>query len=510
METSEYFSILLALLFVLLLLLKTLKSQRKIRAGYNLPPGPPKLPIIGNMHNLRSEHPHRRLAALAKTYGPIFHLKLSELNVIVVTSPALAAEVTRTHDLNFASRPQFLGTKVIFYDGGYIVFAPYGKLWTQLRRIVTVELFSHKRVKNFVLMMEEEGHSMVEKIKNMAINGSPVNITNLLLSIANTTVSRAAFGKDCAQNERLFTAVKKTFKYMSGFDLPDLYPSLTVLADISGMRRKLERVRRELDGTLNEIFEEHMERAKRKDKDANYIVHDVLDDEDLVDVLLRLKTSGELEDFITMDNIKAVILDLILGGTETTSAIMEWAMTDLVRHPEIMRKAQEEVRKALNGKRKIEEKDISNLPYLNMIIKETLRMRPPAPFLVPRHSLETVKLGGYTVPAGSRVIIDAWAIMRDNTCWDDADSFKPERFEGVDMADVRDSFIPFGGGRRVCPGINFGMRSMENVLANLLYHFDWKLPGGKRPEEVDVEEAFGLSLVRKNDLVLVATPYKYI
>ncbi|KAL0916914.1 hypothetical protein M5K25_014467 [Dendrobium thyrsiflorum] len=509
METLLYFSILLPLLFVLLLV-KTLKSQRKIKAGYNLPPGPPKLPIIGNMHNLRGEHPHRRLAALAKTYGPIFHLKLGEINVIVVTSSALAAEVTKTHDLNFASRPQFMATKVILYDGGDLVFAPYGKVWLQLRKICTEELFSQKRVKNFGLMMEEEGHNMVEKTKNMTVNGSPVNITNLFLSIASTTVSRAAFGKDCTQHERLFTAVKKTFKYLSGFDLADLYPSLTFLADINGMRRSLERVRRDLDGTLNEIFEEHMERAKRKDEDTNYIVHDTLDDEDLVDVLLRLKTSGELEDFITMDNIKGVILDLILGGTETTAAIMEWAMTELIRHPEIMRKAQEEVRKALNGKRKIEEKDISNLPYLNMIIKETLRARPPGPFLVPRHSLETIKLGGYTVPAGSRVIINAWAIMRDKTCWDDAESFKPERFEGVDMADVRDSFIPFGGGRRICPGINFGMRSMENVLANLLYHFDWKLPGGKRPEEVDVEEAFGLSLIRKNDLVLVATPYKYI
>lgn len=152
---------------------------------------------------------------------------------------------------------------------------------------------------------------MVEKIKNMTVNGSPLNITHMLLSIASTTVSRAAFGKDCAQHDKLFTAVKKTFKYLSGFDLADLYPSLTFLADINGMRRRLERVRRDLDGTLNEIFEEHLEKAKRKNYNNNnnnsYIVDDTMD-EDLVDVLLRLKTSGQLEDFITMDNIKGVIL----------------------------------------------------------------------------------------------------------------------------------------------------------------------------------------------------------
>ncbi|XP_020577585.1 cytochrome P450 CYP71D312-like [Phalaenopsis equestris] len=187
---------------------------------------------------------------------------------------------------------------------------------------------------------------------------------------------------------------------------------------------------------------------------------------------------------------------------------MAWGMSEIIRHPRVTHKLQQELRTALNGKPKIEEKDTINLPYLNMVLKETMRLHPPAPFLVPRHCEQTMQLDGYTIPANSRVILNAWAIMRDQSYWEDADSFRPERFEdAAKAAECKDAYIPFGGGRRVCPGINFGMRSMENVIGNLLYHFDWELPGGKKAEELDMEEAFGLSLVRKNDLLLVPTPY---
>ncbi|XP_020577557.1 cytochrome P450 71D8-like [Phalaenopsis equestris] len=304
METLQYFSVLLPLItsiFLALIMIKTLKSQiTKRKSHNNLPPGPRKFPIIGNLHNLGGEHPHRRLATLSKTYGPIFYLKLGEIDSVVITSPTLAAETMKTHDLNLASRSQFLATKIILYNGGDLVFAPHGKLWAQLRKICTVELFSGKRVKSFVSIMEDVGHNMVEKIRKGTPAGAAVNISELLLAVANTTVSRTAFGRDCEQSDRLFTAVLKSFKYMSGFDLADLYPSLSFLiAGITGLRQRSEKVRGDFDVILNEILEAHLEKAKGEEDDA---------EEDLVDVMLRLKKSGELEDFITMDNIKAVIV----------------------------------------------------------------------------------------------------------------------------------------------------------------------------------------------------------
>ncbi|PKU61391.1 Cytochrome P450 71D7 [Dendrobium catenatum] len=188
---------------------------------------------------------------------------------------------------------------------------------------------------------------------------------------------------------------------------------------------------------------------------------------------------------------------------------MDWAMAELIRHPEVMRKAQLEVRRVLNGRAKINEVDFKDLPYLNMLIKETLRLRTPAPILVPRYSTETVELGGYTIPAGSRIVINAWAIMREQNGWEDAERFLPERFENnqVEFVGTNYQYIPFGGGRRICPGISFSMSTMENVLANLLYHFDWKLPGGQNPKELEMKEVSGLSLTRKSDLFLIATPH---
>lgn len=217
---------------------------------------------------------------------------------MVITSPELAAESMKAHDLSFASRPQFMGSKIILYNSGDIVFAPYGKLWAQLRKICTIELFSSKRVKHFRTIMDEAGNNLIEKIR-MA-DGSPVNMTELLLSVANTTISRASFGNECAQQDKIFLAVKDTFKYMSGFNLADLFPSYSFLGDITGMRRHLLKVHKVLDSTLDEIFEEHQ----------TYSINNSADDpdEDLVNVLLRLKKTGELDATVTMDNLKGVIV----------------------------------------------------------------------------------------------------------------------------------------------------------------------------------------------------------
>ncbi|KAG0477250.1 hypothetical protein HPP92_013654 [Vanilla planifolia] len=232
-------------------------------------------------------------------------------------------------------------------------------------------------------------------------------------------------------------------------------------------------------------------------------------DELIVDVLLRLREDKELDMHLTMDNIKAVISDLFVAGTETTSTFMDWAMTELIRHPHVMRKAQSEVRRYSNGGTGAQEWEINKLPYLSCIMKETFRLHPAAPLLVPRVGRETVDLFGYAVPAGSRVLINVGAIMRDPKYWDDPESFRPERFEGsaVDFKGANFEYTPFGAGRRICPGMAFAISNIEQWLAPLLCYFDWGLPDGRRAEELDVEESFGGAVSRKHDLIVVATPY---
>ena len=200
---------------------------------------------------------------------------------------------------------------------------------------------------------------------------------------------------------------------------------------------------------------------------------------------------------------------MFAGGTGTSGSAMEWGMSELMRNPEVMKKLQGQIREAFRGKTVVTEGDLqaSNLVYMKLVIKETLRLHPPAPLLVPRESIEECELDGYTIPAKSRVIINAWAIGRDPRYWEDADEFKPERFEdgSRDFTGGSYEFLPFGSGRRMCPGFNYGLASMELAFVGLLYHFDWSLPEGVK--EVDMGEAPGLGVRRRSPLLLCATPF---
>ena len=199
---------------------------------------------------------------------------------------------------------------------------------------------------------------------------------------------------------------------------------------------------------------------------------------------------------------------MFTAGTDTSSSTTEWAMSELMRHPKAMAKAQEEVRRVCKGKKTIEESDIQQLHYLKMVIKETLRLHPPIPML-PRASRENREVNGYMIPENIQVSVNAWAIGRDPEYWEDAESFKPERFEqnSIDFMGGHYQYLPFGTGRRICPGITFGLVNVEFPLAHLLYHFDWKLPNNMKPQDVDMEEIVGITLGKKNNLNLIATPY---
>ncbi|KAK2995536.1 hypothetical protein RJ640_026688 [Escallonia rubra] len=201
-----------------------------------------------------------------------------------------------------------------------------------------------------------------------------------------------------------------------------------------------------------------------------------------------------------------VMVDIFGARTDTSATTTEWAMAELMKNPKVMEKAQAEVRRCLKDTGKINEEDIQELNYLKCVVKETLRLHPPAP-LTPRESIKSCEIGEYKIPLKARVIINLWAIARDPKHWPDADCFLPERFDGssVDYKGTNFQYIPFGAGRRMCPGIAFGIANVELQLAQLLYHFDWKLPHGMKSEELNMIEAFGASVKRKDPLVLTAT-----
>ncbi|BBN69624.1 cytochrome P450, family 71 subfamily B, polypeptide 7 [Prunus dulcis] len=267
-----------------------MKGRSEAKPSYsasNLPPGPWKLPVIGNLHQLAGSLPHHRLRDLAKKYGPLMHLKLGEVSAVVVSSA------------EFAKEAPILAAKILSYDSTNIGFAPYGDYWRQLRKICTLELLSPKRVQGFRPIREEEAMNLIEWIALR--EGSPINLTEEIYSSTYTVTSRAAFGKKNKDHEKFIYAVKETIKVAAGFDLADVFPSVKLL--------NLIRLHKETDRIMEDIIKEH-----KKDR-ATSDCGEGEAEEDLVDVLLKFHERGNGFEFsLTTDNIKAVILDIFGAG----------------------------------------------------------------------------------------------------------------------------------------------------------------------------------------------------
>ncbi|KAG4149429.1 hypothetical protein ERO13_D05G334800v2 [Gossypium hirsutum] len=489
--------------FFLVLFMAAITSMRKSKARnltQGLIPGPRKLPLIGNLHQLAGPGlPHHTLRDLATKYGAIMHLQLGQISTVVVSSAEMAKEIMKTHDIVFANRPVLASAKIITYGCTDIVFSPYGNYWRNLRKICTSELLNATRVASFQSIREEEVLNLVETIKSN--EGSAVNLSRKVFSLSYGITARAAFGKKCKDQEAFISVVTEETKVNSSFFVSELFPSLKFLDTVLGLKHKVEKIHGEADMILGNIVNDHKEsRAKGRSKDENK--------ENLVDVLLRIQEDGEFP--LTDNNVKAVILDIFSAGSETSAGAVEWALSEMIKNPRVMTKAQAEVRQVFQGKGNVDETGIHQLKYLKCVIKETLRLHPVIPLLIPRESMKNCVVNGFEIPAKTRVIVNAWAIGRDPNHWVEPEKFEPERFvnSSVDFIGTNFEFIPFGAGRRVCPGILFALPTVELPLAQLLFHFDWKLPRGMKQEDIDMTEVFGVSVRRKNDLVVVPSLYR--
>ncbi|XP_024029898.1 cytochrome P450 71D11 [Morus notabilis] len=496
------FSILLSsFLFVFMVLNILKRSSKTINSSSKYPPGPWKLPIIGNLHQLLSSLPHHALRDLAKKYGPLMYIRIGQVPTLVVSSPESAKEVMRNHDASFASRPVFLFTEIMFYNSRDILFSPYDEYWRQLRKICTQELLSAARVQSFRSIRAEEMLNLMEWIASNV--GSSVNLTQRIYSSTYTITARAAFGKKSEDQEEFISIMVEAIKLSSGFDLADVFPSFGFLDPlIFGTRAKLEKLHEKSDRIVENIIKEHNKRKSAEKSGESETVT-----EDLVDVLLKFH-DNDLGFSLTTDNLKAIIMDIFTAGTETSATVLDWAMAELIKNPRVMKKAQNEVREVFHRKGSVDETCISEMTYLKSVVKETLRMHPSAA-LIPRECREKCEINSFEIPAKTRVIINAWAIGRDPRYWDEPDSFIPERFldSPIDYKGTNFEYIPFGAGRRICPGMSFGVINIELPLAMLLYHFDWKLPNGRKHEDLDMTESFGGTIRRKDDLHLVPIAY---
>ncbi|XP_065859408.1 cytochrome P450 726A27-like [Euphorbia lathyris] len=482
--------------FFFLIVLKLIKNLIRKNKSTNPPPGPQPLPLIGNIHQLAGHEPHRRLTELSKTYGPIMRIQLGQVPVAVISSAEIAKQVLKTQESYFLGRPSLLAADIMLYNRTDISFAAYGDYWKQMKKIAILELFSAKRVQSFKAIFDDEISNFVAFLDGNS--GSSVNLSRKFRSLGNSMIAVASIGKKFDQQEEFLRVVDNAIRAAGGFSVADAFPSVKLLQMFSKTSSTLHTAHRQVDDILERIISEH--RAEKKAAVSK------TEADNLLDVLLDIQEQGNLQLPITTDNIKALILDIFAGASDTTVGSAEWALAELVKNPSTMQKAQEEVRRVFDKKGNI----ITDEPkYLKLVIKETLRLHPPVA-LVPRECDENFNLGGFDIQRKTKVLVNAWAIGRDSDSWKDPDRFYPERFLGnsIDYKGSHFELIPFGAGKRMCPGIVMTQALIEPLLAKLLYHFDWKLPGDDKPESLDMDDVFGLVVKRRADLVLIPTSFR--
>ncbi|KAL4314801.1 geraniol 8-hydroxylase [Arachis ipaensis] len=503
--TSNYYYYYALVFLLTCIIIHVLTSLINGRSNHKLPPGPYPRPIVGNLFQL-GQNPHRSLSNLAKIHGPIMTLKLGQVTTIIISSPEMAKEVLQTHDHSLSDRPIPQSLTVLDHAYYGIGFLPNSSpLWRYLRRICNNQLFTNKALDASKFLRQKKLKELLNDVYHSSQTGEAIDIGKAAFKTGINFLSNTIFSIDFAQSISdagdYKDIVVSILKATGSPNLADFFPLLRFI-DPQGIKRSYGICIRKLFVLFDKLIEERLKMREG----VNYATNN-----DMLDALLDI---SQEEDSKVMDKqqIKHLLHDLFVAGTDTTSYSLEWAMAELIHNPDIMSKAKKEVEEAVGIGNPVTESDIATLPYLQAIIKETLRLHPPAPLLLPRKAKVSVELiNGYTIPKGANIMINVFAIGRHQETWENPTLFSPDRFMGtnVDVKGKDFQLTPFGSGRRICPGLPLAMRMLHLMLGTLINTFDWKLENGMKPKEMNMEDVIGGNALRKKDPLRVI-PVKII
>ncbi|PON49943.1 Cytochrome P450, E-class, group I [Parasponia andersonii] len=473
-------------LVILLLAFKLFFFQTKKRRYKNLPPSPPSLPIIGHLHLLKLPV-HRTFHRLSQKYGQVFSLHFGSCRVVVVSSPSAVEECFTKNDIVLANRPRLLMGKHLGYNYTTVVQSPYGDHWRNLRRIGAIEIFSSSRLKTFLGIRRDEIKRLLCKLSRNSLRGddgfAKVEMKSMFSELTFNIIMRMVAGKryygdevsDVEEARKFRMIMKEAFTYGGAANPADFLPVLNWFGNEGNYEKRVKRLAKSIDAFLQGLIDEHRTSSTRGKNST------------MIDHLLSLQESQP--EYYTDQIIKGFILVLLFAGTDTSSVTLEWAMSNLLNHPHVLKKARAELDDQVGQQHLMDEPDLSKLSYLQNIISETLRLYPAAPLLVPHFSSSDCTVGGYDVPRDTILLVNAWAVHRDPKLWNDADSFKPERFK-IDEGGGN-KLMPFGLGRRACPGAGLAQRVVGLTLGCLIQCFWWERVS---EEEVDMTEGRGTTM----------------
>ncbi|MED6218052.1 hypothetical protein PIB30_023433 [Stylosanthes scabra] len=503
MDAMTYYALAFLLTCVIMHVLNSLLSRI---SNHTLPPGPYPLPIIGNLLQL-GQNPHRSLANLAKIHGPMMTLKFGQVTTIIISSQDLAKEVLQTHDLTLSDRPIPQALTVLDHAYYSVGFLPVSPLWRNLRRICNDQLFANKTLDASQLLRRKKLEELLSDVYRSSQTGEAIDIGKAAFKTALNFLSNTIFSIDFAHSISdagdYKDIVVNILKAVGSPNLADFFPLLRIL-DPQGIKRSYGIYIGKLFVLFDKLIEERLKVRERE----NYVTNN-----DMLDALLDISKEENSRE-MDKQQIKHLLHDLFVAGTDTTSYSLEWAMAELIHNPDIMSKAKKEVEEAVGIGNPVTESDIATLPYLQAIIKETLRLHPPAPLLLPRkaNKVSVQLINGYTIPKGAHIMINEFAIGRDEESWENPTLFSPERFmvgTKVDIKGKNFQLTPFGSGRRICPGLPLAMRMLHLMLGSLINTFDWKLENGMKPKEMNMEDVIEGNALRKKDPLRVI-PLKII
>ncbi|VVA18696.1 PREDICTED: cytochrome P450 [Prunus dulcis] len=444
---------------------------------------PPKVeggwPLLGHLDLFGgSQLPHIALASLAGKYGPIFTVKIGIHSALVISTWEAAKDCFTTNDIAVSSRPARLGIKHLSYNYAMFGFSPYGTYWREIRKLTSLELLSNRRLELLRNVRASEVEMSLKELYTLWSNRKEgpgellVDMKQWFGGLTLNVIFRMIAGKRCFMNgdsseekeaRRWQKAMGEFFHFLGLFLLGDAVPWLSWL-DLGGQQKAMKRTAKELDSILAEWLEEHKQkRTKGKDQD-------------FIDVMLSAIDGANVAGFDADTVIKATCLTMISGGSDTTMVTLTWALSLLLNNRQVLKKVYEELDQHVGKSRLLNESDINNLVYLSATIKEAMRLCPPGPLSVQREFREDCTVEGYQVPKGTWLLVNLWKIQTDPRVWADPMEFKPERFltthKDVDVRGQQFELMPFGTGRRVCPGISLGLQTTLLTLASFLHSFE--------------------------------------
>ncbi|KAI3703419.1 hypothetical protein L1987_73475 [Smallanthus sonchifolius] len=468
-----------------------------------LPPGPYGLPVVGYLpflgHNL-----HERFTEMAHKYGPIFSLRLGSKLHVVVNSMDLVKAVARDLDHTFANRSPPLAVLTITYGGSDIAWSNNNTHWRTMRKILVSQVLSNANLKSSQNFRRQEVRKTVNKVYSKI--GEKVDICKIAFETEVNVVtsmlwgcSKSSEGEDSSYIGDRFQEVE--FKIMELVGAPNISDFIPMLSwfDLQGRQRDMKRQLEFVDAIFENIIEERIKlKASKMDGEVEQDGR-----KDFLQILLELKDKNDAPILLDIIKIKALLMDIVVAATDTTSTMVEWVMTEILHNPDVMRKVEDELTEVIGMKNIVEEYHLPKLTYLDAVIKETFRLHPPLPLLIQRCPDESCVVAGYNIPKGCIVYMNVWAIHRDPRNWTNPLEFKPERFlnSNWDYNGNNLKFLPFGTGRRICPGMPLGEKMLVYILASLLHSFEWRLP---KDEEFELSDKFGL--VTKKRIPLMAIP----